>query len=395
MPITRLKSLLAAMSLGVALALSPAIAEPATAQPVPIHYLEDGDVPAAYRYFTLDTTGYPAGKMRLDGSWRDAGTYIYPLSPASTVTFPGVGTWTAPDGSPHPIDMTLSIVDWNGFAIERHAGSVPWIYNFNAWSQANLPSDVIAAMGDIEADADGYCLSTLRASFTFADGTPVPESFRGVTGFNDLDGLNPSPTTPGERITLTSGFDGAYLLRDHRLSITGGDTFSGLVGDCGDESKLDSGLQPLHRLAATWQGGEFTFSYGGHESTSFHTVFGAPIDTANLKWTLRATCVDDDGSVIRTVEEGRTVRMGDTWDFTPQGIEGYTYLGLADGSAPLKGSITPENLNDQTVTMRYARHHAVTAICVDGNGNTIRGPWTVGEGLLRGDGWDVTPPPRS
>ena len=390
--LSHMKGALAALALGAALALSPATATPALAQEIPIHYLEDGGVPVSYRYFTLDTSSYPAEKVRFNGKWRDTGWLVYPLSMSSSVTFPEVGIWTAPDGREHPIDMTLGIVDWNGFVIERHSSNAIWIYNYPEHAQSSFPSDVIASMGKIEADADGYCHSTLKATFTFSDGTPVPVSFCGVTGFNDLDGLDALPTTPGERVILASGFDGAYLLRGHRLEISNGNTFSGLVGECGDESELDSGLQPLSRLAVTWQGGEFTFTYGGHSSTSFHMTFGAPIDTANLKWSLRAVCVDDDGKVLRTVEDGRTIRMGSTWDFTPQDIEGYTYIGLAEGSAPLKGTITSANMTDQTVTMRYAKRHAVKAVCIDEDGNTLKEPWVIGDGLLRGDEWDVTPP---
>lgn len=385
-----MRGLLIALSLGTALALNPATAMSAQAQEVPIHYLEDEDVPAAYRYFVLDTSSYPAEKVRLNGDWLSAGIYHYPLSMSCTVTFPEVGLWTAPDGREHPIDMTLGIVDWNGFCME--ANDSMWVYNCKPSSEPQIPADVISAMGHLSADDEGNCLSILEASFTFADGTPVPESFSGVTGFNDIDGFTGHPATRFEHIGLDGGFDSAYLLRDHHLMPTGKGGFSGISEDAGDEKRLDSGLQPLHRLAATWGGPSFTFSFGGNELSNFHTVFGAPIDTANLKWTLRATCVDDDGKVLRAIEDGRTIRMGSTWDFAPQDIEGYTYMGLAEGSAPLKGTITSVNMNDQTVTMRYAKRHTVKVVCVDENGNILKEPWAIGDGLLRGDEWDVTPP---
>ena len=58
----------------------------------------------------------------------------------------------------------------------------------------------------------------------------------------------------------------------------------------------------------------------------------------------------------------------------------------------LKGTITSANMTDQTVTMRYAKRHAVKAVCIDEDGNTLKEPWVIGDGLLRGDEWDVTPP---
>ena len=387
-----MKGALAALALGAALALSPATATPALAQEIPIHYLEDGGVPVSYRYFTLDTSSYPAEKVRFNGKWRDTGWLVYPLSMSSSVTFPEVGIWTAPDGREHPIDMTLGIVDWNGFCIERNGGGSMWIYNLCPSNESQIPTEAISVLGHLSTDAQGNCLSILNATFTFSDGTPVPESFSGVTGFNDIDGWSANPTIRFEHVGLDDGFDGAYLLRDHHLSLSGNGDFFGISENAGDEKRLDSGLQPLHRLATTWKGGCFTFSFGGNQNSPFHTVFGAPIDTANLKWSLRAVCVDDDGKVLRTVEDGRTIRMGSTWDFTPQDIEGYTYMGLAEGSAPLKGTITSANMTDQTVTMRYAKRHTVKAVCIDEDGNTLKEPWVIGDGLLRGDEWDVTPP---
>ena len=390
--LTHMKGALAALAFGAALALSPATATPAFAQEIPIHYLEDSDVPVSYRYFTLDTSSYPAEKVRLNGKWHDVGWGFYPLSMSSSVTFPEVGMWTAPDGREHPIDMTLGIVDWNGLCMQKHPSGSIWIYNSAASNEHLIPAEVISALGHLSTDAQGNCLSVLNVTFTFSDGTPVPESFSGVTGFNDIDGKSGNPTIRHEHVGLDGGFDGAYLLRDHHLSLSGNGGFFGISEDAGDEMYLDSGVQPLHRLAATWKGGSFTFSFGGNQISDFHTVFGAPIDTANLKWSLRAVCVDDDGKVLRTVEDGRTIRMGSTWDFTPQDIEGYTYMGLAEGSAPLKGTITSANMTDQTVTMRYAKRHMVKAVCVDEDGNILKEPWVIGDGLLRGDEWDVTPP---
>ena len=54
-------------------------------------------------------------------------------------------------------------------------------------------------------------------SFTYADGTPVPDTFRGVTGFNDLDGFDAQPDLRFEGVQLLSGFDGAYKTRDAEL----------------------------------------------------------------------------------------------------------------------------------------------------------------------------------
>ena len=66
--------------------------------------------------------------MRFNGKWRDTGQFVYPLSMSSSVTFPEVGVWTAPDGREHPIDMTLGIVDWNGFWKNVLCRSLLWFW---------------------------------------------------------------------------------------------------------------------------------------------------------------------------------------------------------------------------------------------------------------------------
>lgn len=142
-----MKGALAALALGAALALSPATATPALAQEIPIHYLEDGGVPVSYRYFTLDTSSYPAEKVRFNGKWRDTGQFVYPLSMSSSVTFPEVGVWTAPDGREHPIDMTLGIVDWNGFCMQRNGGGSMWIYNLCPSNESQIPTEAYRCWG--------------------------------------------------------------------------------------------------------------------------------------------------------------------------------------------------------------------------------------------------------
>lgn len=82
--------------------------------------------------------------MRFNGKWRDTGQFVYPLSMSSSVTFPEVGIWTAPDGREHPIDMTLSIVDWNGFCMQRKGGGSMWIYNLCPSDESQIPTEAIS-----------------------------------------------------------------------------------------------------------------------------------------------------------------------------------------------------------------------------------------------------------
>ena len=132
-------------------------------------------------------------------------------------------------------------------------------------------------------------------------------------------------------------------------------------------------------------GGEVTLPAEGKV-----TVLYAQWEAASF--TLVAACVDEDGGPLKTVEKGRAIRLGDAWDIQAPQIEGYRYRGLAEGSDPLKGSVGEQNLRDHAITMVYQRLHGVTARVVDEQGTELKAVWTVAEGLVRGESWEVTRP---
>lgn len=124
---------------------------------------------------------------------------------------------------------------------------------------SDLPTQVIKALGGIDTSKRVGCQWTVN--FTYEDGTPVPDTFRGVTGFNDLDGWDAQPDLKFEGVQLVSGFDGVYKTRDAELATYGINGFAGAKHDSGPESNLDGKQQVKHRLAATWTGSSFTFDY--------------------------------------------------------------------------------------------------------------------------------------
>lgn len=112
-------------------------------------------------------------------------------------------------------------------------------------------------------------------------GTPVPDDFKGVTGFNDLDGWDAQPSLAFEGVELVSGFDAAYSTPDAQLAQFGENGFAGTTADAGDESDLDGAQQSRHRVAATWTGPTFTFGYSIQQPAGrldgSRMTFGAPI----------------------------------------------------------------------------------------------------------------------
>ena len=242
---------------------------------VPVHDLEDTDVPGQYRDFILDTTKVKFSDVKFEnGAWLnapmpdsgDGATAMFPLKIGASATLPNVGEWTDGSGHTHSINAIISLHSWNGGSISQlwtvEGGlftrkDLFWINTVGR--NSDLPAQVIKALGGIDTSKRVGCQWTVN--FTYEDGTPVPDTFRGVTGFNDLDGWDAQPDLKFEGVQLVSGFDGAYKTRDAELATYGINGFAGAKHDSGPESNLDGKQQVKHRLAATWTGSSFTFDY--------------------------------------------------------------------------------------------------------------------------------------
>lgn len=263
---------------------------------VPVHDLEDTDVPGQYRDFILDTTKVKFSDVKFEnGAWLnapmpdsgDGATAMFPLKIGASATLPNVGEWTDGSGHTHSINAIISLHSWNGGSISRlwtwldgqpsTSRDLFWINTVGR--NSDLPAQVIKALGGIDTSKRVGCQWTVN--FTYEDGTPVPDTFRGVTGFNDLDGFDAQPDLKFEGVQLVSGFDGAYKTRDAELATYGINGFAGAKHDSGPESNLDGKQQVKHRLAATWTGSSFTFGYDlqnpeGRDRGSRMT-FGVPV----------------------------------------------------------------------------------------------------------------------
>ena len=263
---------------------------------VPVHDLEDTDVPGQYRDFILDTTKVKFSDVKFEnGAWLnapmpdsgDGATAMFPLKIGASATLPNVGEWTDGSGHTHSINAIISLHSWNGGSISRlwtwldgqpsTSRDLFWINTVGR--NSDLPAQVIKALGGIDTSKRVGCQWTVN--FTYEDGIPVPDTFRGVTGFNDLDGWDAQPDLKFEGVQLVSGFDGAYKTRDAELATYGINGFAGAKHDSGPESNLDGKQQVKHRLAATWTGSSFTFGYDlqnpeGRDRGSRMT-FGVPV----------------------------------------------------------------------------------------------------------------------
>lgn len=322
---------------------------------VPVHDLEDTDVPGQYRDFILDTTNTRLSDARFDANWvttRDeaGGNIHWPTRLGAKATLPDVGAWTDPNGTEHRISATIALKQWNG-------GNIGQLVDFDKTGEtvgdgrfwinvvhddSRVPANVRKALGGIDTSKRVGCQWTV--SFTYADGTPVPDTFRGVTGFNDLDGFDAQPDLIFEGVQLLSGFDGAYKTRDAELAPYGTNGYAGIKHDAGDESNLNGAQQVRHRLAATWTGPTFTYSYDlrnpAGRADGVRMTFGMPV-TRTQVLTYKAN--GGTGQVPSRTETGRT-------ETAASGTDGTVRLAADKSAGPESGTIADDRrvLTDTT-----------------------------------------------
>lgn len=304
-----------------------------TASGLTVHDLETDDVPGDYRQFVLNTTDTRLSQVEFEnGAWyrsTDSSSQgMWPLKAGASLTIPSVGDWTDPSGKTHQISMTMRLKDWNGgsvselYRFDGHGNIVGdgkfWINTAYGSGYSSLPAKVKAAMGGVDTSKRVGCSWTVE--FTYADtGEKVPDTFRGVTGFNDLDGWDAQPDLKFEGVQLLSGFDGAYKRSDAELGTYGVNGFAGVRHDAGDEAHLDAPQQSRHRLAATWTGSTFTFSYDlgnpAGRTDGSRMTFGSPVTrTAVLTYDKNAS--DATGSVPSNTMPGTTQTVSSDTDGT-------------------------------------------------------------------------------
>ena len=285
-----------------------------TASGLTVHDLEMNDIPADYRQFILNTTDTRLSQVEFeDGAWYKStdpsSQGMWPLRIGASLTIPSVGDWTDPSGKTHQISMTMRLKDWNGgsvselYRFDGHGNIVGdgrfWINTAYGSGYSSLPAKVKAAMGGVDTSKRVGCSWTVE--FTYADtGEKVPDTFKGVTGFNDLDGWDAQSDLKFEGVQLLSGFNGAYKRSDAELGTYGTNGFAGIGHDAGDEAHLNAPQQSRHRLAATWTGSTFTFSYDlsnpAGRTNGSRMTFGAPV-TRTAVLTYDKNAADASGQV--------------------------------------------------------------------------------------------------
>lgn len=318
---------------------------------MPLGVLSKTDIPDAYREFRFTTEHYAYSKAVFDSNWIQAtnpsqagpinGEAI-PLKNGASIRLPKVGTYTDPQGVGHDVDAMLSIVDMNGGTASDYNGIFGIGISSHGWKQPN----------SYHPDRSKRLGATWRLTFSYSDGTPTPASFRGVTGFGDLDGGNGG----GEGVELLSGFTGAYVSDETHLTRYGQNGWQGT-----DENNAQSDMATVHAqqhiLSTTFSGPTIVFRYSAKNKDEYGSIFSAPLTQDQLVYQVNAKAVDQDGKTLKAWTAVKNLRTGGIYHVSHPDIPGYRYDRLGDGSAPESGSIT--NINP-TVIYRYVRQCTVT-----------------------------------
>lgn len=205
------------------------------------HTLDTEDVPGEWTGFQLDTLTYKPENVTFDSGWKDfpykEGTNTYtqkaPTKKGATIGYPSVGTWTDTQGAKHTIDMTLTVIDANCGGMTLIYGE--WTIIDLLWGHKNHP------MG---CDTSRRAGIELKATFALHDtGQAVPDTFKGVTGFTDLD--------TNEGVELLDGFHGEWQVKGASLTRYGSNGWQG-ASENSHQTDMSTADAQKHVVTATF-----------------------------------------------------------------------------------------------------------------------------------------------
>lgn len=375
---------------------------------IPTHRLSQGDPADEYKGFIFTTSSYPFNNAMFDGNWTQltringglSERWMVPRRIGATVKLPKAGVWTDPQGIAHNIDATFTVLDTNGGIVGEYSNAETGVGLLDLTAATTTYWDTSTNGGKVSeaeptpTDDNRLVGITVKVSFTYSDtGKPVPDTFKGLTGFADLDGVTDTSIPADdpqyiEGVEPVDGFDGLWLSDDNHLGSFGYNGYRG-TDECGDQANVEKRHAQQHMFTAAFSGPDFTVRYSqGAYKSGYAMVFAAPLLKNQLVYKVTAHAVDTDGNEIKapwTVADG--LRVNGTYNLSGiPAIEGYEYVGPSEDSAPLSGSVTNDEASgDKAITLVYRK---LAAINYNGNG----GSGTVnGETVNAGTNVDTKP----
>lgn len=356
---------------------------------VPTHQLSQGDPADDYKGFTFITNTYPLANAVFDDNWTHLTrggesssirliNLMVPKKIGATVKLPNVGTWTDAQGAKHQLDAMFAVTATNGGLVTGYTNDKDGVEYLALGGLRGDHTDYDGSthpIGQKVSDAEPQPTDDskrtgieVKVSFYYAGtDTPVPDTFKGLTGFGDLDGVNGTPDGI-EGMELIDGFDGLWLPDNDHLVAFDENGYGG-SDECQEQLNLAARHAQQHMFTAAFSGHSFTVRYSqGAWKSSYAAVFSAPLLSAQLVYKVTAHAVDKNGNEIKapwTVADG--VHVNGTYNLTDiPSIDGYEYVGPSENSAPLKGNVTNDGTSgDKTITLVYKK---LATINYNGNG---------------------------
>lgn len=216
-----------------------------TVTTVPVHDLiKEPTVPPQYGDFLFSTFDVDRSNISADDGFTFAHGKWTPNRKGAVLTIRHVGKWNDNTGAEQWINAKFTVNDWRRAYFE--------IYY-----------DTTGKALDIFADNRGEG-ATKRAfmdvtiDFLLDDGSK-PKGFRGVTGFEDLDGVESMPDNATEGWELLSGFDGVWKRADAHLKAFGTNGWAGYLDDSPNDK--NNPHRKYHYMAVTFTGSTLRARY--------------------------------------------------------------------------------------------------------------------------------------
>lgn len=287
----------------------------------------DGDPPEEYKRFQFVTNRNGVWQSAVfDQNWKRSSSSATPTARGATVLLPSIGVWTDAYGGRHSVDARLTVTGY--------AGSQLLNYLNGLWLR-------VTDRGHLD----------LRVDFLYS-GTEelLPAAFKGLTGIHDLDYVS---SYDQEGVEFISEVDGFWWRRDAHLKRWG------INGFMGTDDHPEQGSNTLphdlqHMITVAFSGPTIEMRYGGGSYRGM--VFDVPMLKAAQTYNVTGRAVDQNGKEIKaswTLAGLDRLYTGASYDATNMApaIPGYRLVGLADRSAPLKGTISDAS---RQVTWMYA-----------------------------------------
>lgn len=318
------------------------MARETTASNLPVHKFDLEKVPAAYGNFKFSTQKVNRSQITIpsgqENNWKVLddpdpmmlGVHWRPQAKGATLLITNAGRWAdTATNTTRTIDAKVTVNSWYEAGLRLDKNGALYVQGGYWGTQQENNNTMNQSDGNMDF------------TVTFLDhatGQPVPSTFKGITGFGDLDGQAATPDNPIEGYELVSGFDTAWIRSDTHLIAYGTNGWGGGRDD-NPNGNMYSTHAMQHYLGATFAGSTIRIRSNNHGDNYFGTYF-QPMDnimdpTYKLAYDANGGngTLPQDAGCPTDYGKGATATLAtaaadtDCWDSSKLTKQGATFLG--------------------------------------------------------------------